>query len=282
MNALYVNRRGQLLDPTGHGIKDAKERRIRFVGDGTERCREDYLRILRAFRFTAKYGTGLLTGDVAHAIAPTIPGLKCVSEERILAELKKIVVSPGAHGAFHQMKEMGVFGFIGLSVNRIDWLNTLRRAEEQYGFKTDWRIALTPMLQRIEELENLPLSKSDRKAINSIWNYTTSDLCDLSGRSLGFKFKDHFTAVAAYLIGVALGYRSFNHNEINDIEIGVNAKLPVTSEDFRNRGIENGPMMGACIMMAKKEYYNSDLRLTSAHIIDNVMSQLLAESPSCG
>ena len=58
LNALYADRQGALLDPTGRGIADARAGRIVFVGEAKARVREDYLRILRFFRFHAWYGRG--------------------------------------------------------------------------------------------------------------------------------------------------------------------------------------------------------------------------------
>jgi poly(A) polymerase len=55
-NALYADPRGRLYDPTGEGVNDAREGRVVFVGDPRTRIREDYLRILRFFRFHAWYG----------------------------------------------------------------------------------------------------------------------------------------------------------------------------------------------------------------------------------
>ena len=58
LNAVYADRDGTLFDPTGRGIEDGKAGRIVFVGDAMTRIREDYLRILRFFRFQAWYGKG--------------------------------------------------------------------------------------------------------------------------------------------------------------------------------------------------------------------------------
>ena len=58
LNALYADGEGRIFDPTGEGVADAKAGRIVFVGDAMTRIREDYLRILRFFRFQAWYGRG--------------------------------------------------------------------------------------------------------------------------------------------------------------------------------------------------------------------------------
>ena len=56
MNALYADAKGRVIDPLGTGVADLQARRLRFIGDPHDRIREDYLRILRFFRFHAHYG----------------------------------------------------------------------------------------------------------------------------------------------------------------------------------------------------------------------------------
>ncbi len=69
MNALYCDPDGTLFDPLG-GFGDLVARRVRFIGDARQRIREDYLRILRFFRFTAQYGTGALDAQASPPASP--------------------------------------------------------------------------------------------------------------------------------------------------------------------------------------------------------------------
>ena len=84
VNALYADRTGTLLDPVD-GLPDLRARRVRFVGDPDARVHEDYLRILRFFRFTALYGTpeNGIDADGLAACAAGAEGLEKVSRERI-------------------------------------------------------------------------------------------------------------------------------------------------------------------------------------------------------
>lgn len=88
LNALYADIDGQVYDPTGLGIEDAVSGRVRFIGDANLRIREDYLRILRFFRFTAGYAAevDLPSLDACTALRSGIDGL---SGERIQQELLK-------------------------------------------------------------------------------------------------------------------------------------------------------------------------------------------------
>ncbi len=90
MNALYADASGTVFDTVG-GVEDLKAGRVRFVGDATARIREDYLRILRLFRFHAWYGKGEIGGEALRAAAAEKAGLAQLSGERIQKELLKLL-----------------------------------------------------------------------------------------------------------------------------------------------------------------------------------------------
>ena len=109
MNALYATPDGSLLDPLG-GLADLKARRLRFVGEPAQRIREDYLRILRFFRFHAWYGDpgeGLDPEGLA-ACAENLEGLAELSKERIGAEMRKLLAAPDPAPAIGPMAVIGV------------------------------------------------------------------------------------------------------------------------------------------------------------------------------
>ncbi len=90
MNALYADREGVVYDYFG-GIADLQARRVRFVGDARARIREDYLRILRLFRFHAWYGRGELDSEALDASVAEKTGLKKLSGERVQKELLRLL-----------------------------------------------------------------------------------------------------------------------------------------------------------------------------------------------
>ncbi|MGB4828852.1 MAG: CCA tRNA nucleotidyltransferase, partial [Paracoccaceae bacterium] len=109
MNALYARPDGALIDPLG-GIADVLARRVRFVGDAETRIREDYLRILRFFRFHAWYGdpAGGLNADGLAACAALSPGIETLSRERLGTEMKKLLTAPDPAPAVAAMAMAGV------------------------------------------------------------------------------------------------------------------------------------------------------------------------------
>lgn len=107
MNALYLEADGTIFDPLG-GLQDCLDRRLRFVGDATRRIREDYLRILRFFRFAARFQPTDYDTAAMTAIAAEANGLTQISRERIGAELRKLITSRYAAAALAAMQTSGV------------------------------------------------------------------------------------------------------------------------------------------------------------------------------
>ena len=95
MNALFVSADGTVHDFVG-GLADLEKRHVRFIGDAATRIAEDYLRILRFFRFHAYYGEGAPDADGLHAAIQARAGLDQLSRERVRMELIKLLVAPRA------------------------------------------------------------------------------------------------------------------------------------------------------------------------------------------
>ena len=108
-NALYATREGEVIDLTG-GIADLDVRRVRFIGDAAARIAEDYLRILRFFRFHARYGRGELDRDGLAACAAAKEGIATLSGERIHDELLKLLAAENPVPALRQMAAAGIIG----------------------------------------------------------------------------------------------------------------------------------------------------------------------------
>ncbi len=109
INALYATAEGEVLDPTG-GLADLPARRLRFVGDPATRIAEDYLRILRLYRFWAQYGAPDRATHAAAlaAIRPHVAGLAQISRERIGAEMRKLLAVPDPVPMVADMAAAGV------------------------------------------------------------------------------------------------------------------------------------------------------------------------------
>ncbi len=161
INALYCDGHGTLFDPLG-GLADVLRRRIRFVGQPEDRICEDYLRILRFFRFAAQYGRGQADEAGLKACARLKAGLARLSGERIRAELFKLVEAPGAALALKQMDEAGVLKEIGLPAPALGRFSRLAQAEEAQGLMPDALLRLA-VLAGLEGVGDMPLALSNRQ-----------------------------------------------------------------------------------------------------------------------
>lgn len=111
INALYCAADGTIYDPVG-GLDDIRWQRVRFIGDAQTRIREDYLRILRFFRFSAEYGGGHLDPAGLSATIELKPGLSQLSAERIRSELMKLLVASAAVDVVHAMSKAGILQLV--------------------------------------------------------------------------------------------------------------------------------------------------------------------------
>ncbi len=111
INAMSLSPDGTLHDYFG-GAADLRAGRVCFVGDAATRVAEDYLRILRFFRFQARYGTGQPDEAALAAIRAGVPGLVRLSAERVWGELKRILTAPDPDTALFLMHGTGVLAAI--------------------------------------------------------------------------------------------------------------------------------------------------------------------------
>lgn len=104
MNALYADLDGHIYDPLGQGIADLEKRKVRFVGDSETRIQEDYLRILRFFRFHSAYGKGAPDKKGLAALTKFAPQIKTLSRERVTQEFTKILMGNNPQKILDVMK----------------------------------------------------------------------------------------------------------------------------------------------------------------------------------
>ncbi len=118
VNAIYALPNGEVLDPLG-GLPDIENRLIRFIEDPETRIREDYLRILRFFRFHATYGdkTRGLDPESVAACARLHDGIGMLSRERIGSEMRKLLAAPDPAQSIEAMAHAGVLDAVIFDAN---------------------------------------------------------------------------------------------------------------------------------------------------------------------
>jgi len=145
MNALYASAEGEVIDLVG-GVADLEAGRVRFVGDAATRIREDYLRILRLFRFHAWYGKGEIDGAALRAAAAEKAGLAQLSGERVQKELLRLLEAENPAPVLRMMAAAGILPELLPGALSIARLEKLAAIDAEAFFKPDPVLRLAALL----------------------------------------------------------------------------------------------------------------------------------------
>jgi poly(A) polymerase len=137
MNALYADPDGRVHDFIGGGLDDVRDRRVVFIGRAEDRIREDYLRILRFFRFSAWYGQGDLDANGMRACAALRGGLSDLSAERIWKELKKLFAAEDPRVSLKAMQAHGILASCAPHLSRMERAHALIAIEGEAFLPVD-------------------------------------------------------------------------------------------------------------------------------------------------
>ncbi|CUX14687.1 MULTISPECIES: CCA tRNA nucleotidyltransferase [Agrobacterium tumefaciens complex] len=147
INALYADEKGEIIDLID-GLPDIETGTVRFIGDAAMRISEDYLRILRFFRFFAHYGSGRPDADGLRASARAKDKLGTLSAERVWSELKKLLSARDPSRALLWMRQSGVLTEILPETEKwgIDAIHGLVATEQALGWAVDPMLRLSAIL----------------------------------------------------------------------------------------------------------------------------------------
>jgi poly(A) polymerase len=258
MNALYADSRGRLIDPLA-GLADLLAHRLRFVGDPFARIREDYLRILRFFRFYAYYGDpGLgIDAEGLAACSAMADGIDGLSRERVGTELCKLLAAADPAPAMAAMAQSGVLG------------RALPGADSRaLGPLVHLESGMTPRWQRrLAVLGGLNVGKSLRLSrAETVSNLRIRDEVGgpLTPAALGWRLGP-IEAIDTCLARAALLEQPLPTDWRSEIDRGAKAVLPVSAADLMP--LLQGVALGACLKEIEALWLASNLRLDRAALL---------------
>ncbi|MHB2167102.1 CCA tRNA nucleotidyltransferase [Alsobacter sp. R-9] len=289
INALYATADGTVTDTVG-GLADLAARRVRFIGDAETRIREDYLRILRLFRFHAEYGEGPLDDAALTAAIRLRAGLGILSAERVRAEVMKLLM---CRRAAETLEEVAETGFADRILGGAPDVRAFARlVDTQPG--ADATLRLAALAIRIPEdadrlRERLRLSNAEHQRLERIGTL----LGRLHGRlpvpddallrRLSFHEGAATTrdalAVAAARHGV--DPRTVLAQADRPLREG-GRPSPFRGPDLVKRGVQPGPRMGAILLRAQDAWLDAgcpDAPAALAALLDAAVAALPAEAP---
>ena len=256
MNALYARPDGRVIDPLETGLADLQARRLRFVGTARNRIREDYLRILRFFRFHAWYGDDAEgpDPDALAACAELAEGLERLSRERIGAETAKLLAAPDPAPSVAIMARIGVLARILPGADPAA-LAPLVHLEAEAGIAPDWRRRLA-CIGGQEPGERLRLSRDAARRIARLHAAVASG--DAAG-ALGYR---HGAELGrdALLLRAALTGAPMREGWAAALARGAAAEFPVRALDLMPD--HQGPALGRRLAELEARWIASDFTLT--------------------
>ena len=255
-NAMSLDREGFLYDYFG-GLEDLEAGCTRFVGQAADRIREDRLRILRAFRFHARYGLRDLDGDSLKALSDQAHGLAALSGERIRQEMARLIVGPGVRQTLQTMEACGVLAqalsLSGRSVGGVtrtktpdfalfERLMVLEEVHDEPGLWRRFAAVLGRGEARIRTLADRYRPNQDRDR-----------LLRLSGRRPAramnwmLYLDGPETALDRLLLDAAELNQPVSPEHVQLIRDFHPVPLPVSGQDVVDLGVEPGPRVGLLV-----------------------------------
>ena len=168
-NAMSLSPEGRLFDPFG-GADDLAAGRVRFVGKAEQRITEDYLRLLRFFRFYAYYGRGALDAEARAAAKALAPKLQTLSVERVREELLRILAAPDPLPVLGEMKSLGVLSEALPEAGGLALLTAFLSQESRFGLAPEGLLRLACLItwfpSAVTDLaQRLRLSNAQRRRL---------------------------------------------------------------------------------------------------------------------
>lgn len=274
INTLYADLDGRIYDPLGCGFSDLKKRKIRFVGDADTRIREDYLRILRFVRFSARYGRGKFDKAGLEACCRNKKGLKTLSKERITQELTKIVTGVGAVRGVEMLFSSKLLGtFFSRDFNISSFKKLLAVQSGSGDALVVARLALmcgvsTSGLKKISNV--LILNRFERKLFSWLAskkiNTIRIDLADVREMALT-EGLDYALSLLDLLYALGRLTRREHHEFVTLGCLSEFPVFPVSGHDLKELGFA-GEAIGDELAYLKRLWIEADFSLSGCQLLD--------------
>lgn len=254
INAMSLDAKGNLYDYFG-GVEDLAAGRVRFIGRPEDRINEDYLRILRYFRFYAKYGRAPLVPVDLNAIKKLAHNIPSLSVERIWVEMSKMLVLPNVLNALMKMNDAGVlYHTFPEAPGSLFTLKQLMVVEQHYNDVSSLRRLAALMPKNFKNAgflaDRMKFSCEDKEKFTFLFSDRVYDCFEYGGvaSALCYKFGKDKVKSWAMLRAAKLESRfTESYKLVDDIDNYVHIDFPFGGEHAISLGVKPGPKMGSLI-----------------------------------
>ena len=286
INGLYADVDGNVIDLVG-GLADIETANVRFIGNAEQRIEEDYLRVLRFFRFFAQYGKGRPDAEGLKASARAVSKLSQLSAERIWKEMRLLFSADDPSRALLWMRTTGVLTAIFPETEKwgIDSIGPLMETREAMNWENDPMLLLEaiipPDVDRVGELASrLKMSGADRDRLKH-WAKTPKFAHDMAETALDRQiYRGSWSGVKDVLSLSLVSARS--RAEADDAamiesagftkllaraEKWVEPKFPLSGKDLMALGVSAGKEMGDQLKKLEELWIESNFNLSKSDLL---------------
>jgi len=275
INSLSATADGIVHDYVG-GLADIAARRVRFIGEPQQRIEEDYLRILRFFRFHAHFGEGAPDPAGVHACIVARSGLDTLSRERVRIELLKLLVAARATPTLAVMTECGLLGMVLGSVAYLASFENMIKVEASIGAEADAVRRLGALglwvaedAERLTQRLRLSNAESERLLGLDQWWRVAAKPDPQAGRALLYRLgPQSFTdrVLLAWARSEAGAADKSWHVFATLPQRWIAPAFPLKAADFTWRGVAVGPALGVALRAAEAAWIAADFPMEEAAI----------------
>ncbi|WP_235890749.1 CCA tRNA nucleotidyltransferase [Pararhizobium mangrovi] len=296
INALYADADGAVIDPVG-GLADLAAGTVRFIGDPETRIAEDYLRILRFFRFFAWYGSGRPEPEGLKACAREKDQIARLSAERVWSETRKLLAAPDPGRALLWMRQSGVLTAVLPETEKwgIDSVPAMVGTEKAFKWNPDALLRLMaivpPETERLDALaKRLKLSRAEADRLED-WAEAPQVPYDI--KDAAFDRLLYANKPPAVIDRLKLQLASARGRAITDSKAMVEAaamsrlierakkwrrpSMPLGGADLKEQGVEEGPRMGRILARLEAAWLDSDFRLDRDALLERLPEAIGSE-----
>ncbi len=269
INAIYADIEGRIFDPF-NGIEDLKNGKIKFIGSAEERIQEDYLRILRYFRFFIHYSKIDHDYDVIRLIKKNINGINKISNERIFDELKKFLTLSNVHNLFSNNITKEIILNIFPQFKHYERLKKFSILNSNLKNMYDsYLILALLMLDESNEYEYFCHKYKVSKSIIKRFDYINSNFENMKKNffylDTNIKKKIYFStksnAIDLLLFSICTNSRLKNVNFqklINNIKKFKVPKFPISGDYLKEHGYKTGQELGKKLKLLEEDWIKNN------------------------
>jgi poly(A) polymerase len=275
VNALSASADGTVHDYVG-GIDDIAARRVRFIGEPERRIEEDYLRILRFFRFHAHFGEGAPDPAGVHACIIARAGLETLSRERVRTEMLKLFVGARATPTLAVMAESGLLGSVLGGVAYLASFENMVKVEAAVGAHPDATRRLGALgvwviedAERLTQRLRLSNAESERLLALEDWWRVMPDAGEQTAHALLYDLGPQSFADRVLLAWARSGAGAADAAWRALASLPrrwTPPSLPLKAADFLSRGVPAGPALGTALRAAEHAWIAADFPADRAAI----------------